>query len=88
MLETNYLARKIHIFISRYNIACKNVKARSSPREENKSFRAGGAAQPGSEMGREASWKHPLASQALQVGRAPHRDPLCDCAPAKWGYLL
>lgn len=46
--ETNYLARKIHIFISRYNT--KKAKARGSPREANRSFRAVGAAQPDSEM--------------------------------------
>lgn len=48
--ETNYLARKIHIFISRYNITWKKkFEARSSPREENKSFCAIGAAQSDSE---------------------------------------
>ena len=50
LLETNYLARKIHVFISRYSIACKNVKARGSPREGYKSSVAIAATQRASEM--------------------------------------
>lgn len=46
LLETNYLAREIHIFISRYKNHTQKAEARSSPREENKSFDAIRAAKP------------------------------------------
>lgn len=34
LLEINYLARKIHVFISRYNITCKKSQLGEAPEKE------------------------------------------------------
>lgn len=34
LLEIDYLARKIHVFISRYNITCKKSKLEEAPEKE------------------------------------------------------